>query len=190
MREIVHGDRLDLRRIRKRDKLDILDGVSDRDIARYTFIPHPYSLSDAEAFVRSCHADWRKGTAFRYGLISRETRSLIGCIGIETVSRKHLWTEIGYWLRKDHWGRGLMKEAVSLCLELCFIDLGLKRVQAHVMTPNEVSAHLLERLGFSREGTLRSRIRRDGDYLDLHIFSILREEWESRARATGIGSGG
>jgi RimJ/RimL family protein N-acetyltransferase len=64
--------------------------------------------------------------------------------------------EVGYLLAPAARGRGVMTRALRLVVGWAFADLGLARVQAFASPDNPASLKLLERLGFTREGVLRS----------------------------------
>lgn len=86
-------------------------------------------------------------------------------------------TEISYLVRPDEQGNGYATEAVTLCLEYAFEELGLHKVHAKVWEDNEGSMHLLEKLGFEREGVLRDHWYGFGDYSDEHLFGLLETDW-------------
>ncbi|UCC45597.1 MAG: GNAT family N-acetyltransferase, partial [Candidatus Zixiibacteriota bacterium] len=58
-----------------------------------------------------------------------------------------------------------------------FRQLNLKRIQAHVLPHNPASSRILDKVGFTREGRLRSFMFRRRRWHDLYIYSILREDW-------------
>ncbi|MFM0076230.1 GNAT family protein [Paraburkholderia sediminicola] len=68
-----------------------------------------------------------------------------------------------------------------------FDTLDLNRVQAEADTRNTASSHVLEKLGYVREGTLREDCIVDGEVSDSWVYGLLMREWKSlRSRsATG-----
>ena len=77
-------------------------------------------------------------------------------------------------------GRGIVPEAVKLALRIAFKDLKQMRVQAHVFDGNVSSVRVLEKCGFTYEGTERKRIKHRGRWRDLMLFSVVKPEWKSR----------
>jgi len=70
-----------------------------------------------------------------------------------------------------------MRAAVLVLLRWGFSELNLNRVHAFVMTTNTRSIQLLDRCGFTREGTLRQyRIAR-GLPKDFHVFALLAQDF-------------
>jgi RimJ/RimL family protein N-acetyltransferase len=87
-------------------------------------------------------------------------------------------SEIGYLLLPEARGRGAATRAMRLLVAWAFRELGMRRVQALVHPDNAASAAVLERLGFEREGLLRS-YRPGGE--DRVMFAVLRERYSSPA---------
>ena len=86
-------------------------------------------------------------------------------------------------LRSEETGKGYMSEALNAFLEYCFGTLGLKVVEARVFDDNARSVRMMERLGFTHEGTLRRAVLGwDGRIHDDRLYSLLREEFEVRPR--------
>jgi ribosomal-protein-alanine N-acetyltransferase len=77
---------------------------------------------------------------------------------------------LGYAIAADWQGRGLMHEALDAGLHWAFGALGLHRVMANYMPRNERSAHLLQRLGFEREGYARRYLQIAGRWED-HVLT-------------------
>ena len=106
---------------------------------------------------------------------------LIGSAGFYDWDPKIRSAEFGYDLRPEHWGRGLMAEALAAILEFAFGRLGLNRAQIVLMPRNRRSRRLAERLGFTEEGTLREHdLDERGELCDDVVFSLLAREWRAR----------
>lgn len=89
--------------------------------------------------------------------------------------------ELGYNLAEDHWGCGYMTEAAKEVLRFAFCELGLDQVGICTSKVNRRSQRIIEKCGFTYEGTLRrTYLTYDGTLRDSMIFSLLKEEWESR----------
>ncbi|HXX87252.1 MAG TPA: GNAT family protein [Candidatus Acidoferrum sp.] len=96
---------------------------------------------------------------------------------IEHFPRGNL-LEIGYGVISTERGKGYCTEAVQLMVDYLFLSKDIVRVQALTHIENKVSQRILENAGFKKEGTLRKSVFIMGVWADLHIFSILREEWK------------
>lgn len=85
--------------------------------------------------------------------------------------------EVGYWLGVEFWGRGITTTAVRQLTGLAFSrHPQLRRLYAMPYVTNLASARVLEKAGYTLEGTLRENIIKDGQVLDQYMYSILRGE--------------
>jgi len=174
----IEGKQVNLRKLKKSDAQSIYQNAKDFEIARYTTVPHPYTLNDASDFIRRTHQKMRKKTDYELGIELKENKKIIGMISLTKINYDNKNAEIGYWLGKKYWGRKIMKEAIRLILNFGFGELKLVRIYARVMHPNIASAKLLEKSGFKYEGRMRKTIFRRGKWFDDLIYSLLREEFK------------
>jgi len=172
-------ERLQLRSFRSEDAQRVQELAGNWDVAKTTAnIPHPYEDGMAEEWI-STHADAFKNkqhATFAIDLISESI--LIGAIGLN-LHLNHEWAELGYWIGKPYWNQGYCTEAALEILRYGFDKLGLNRIQARHMLKNPASGCVMEKIGMSREGTLRQSLKRFGNIEDAMMYSILREEYES-----------
>jgi [ribosomal protein S5]-alanine N-acetyltransferase len=68
---------------------------------------------------------------------------------------EHARAELGYVLSREHWGKGLMPEAVRAVIRFGFGRMELNRIQARCVAENTASARVMEKAGMTYEGTLR-----------------------------------
>jgi ribosomal-protein-serine acetyltransferase len=132
--------------------------------------------TDAEASYRYSDAsssDWDQGRACRFTIRHRSTRALLGVIGLEAFAHLHQSVELGYWLRKDATGQGVMTEAARLVLAWAFGNMGAHRVRVAAATDNRASLAVIGRLGFHFEGIARGAERCHGRWLDHAVFGLL-----------------
>jgi ribosomal-protein-alanine N-acetyltransferase len=95
--------------------------------------------------------------------------------------------EIGYILRRDQWGTGIAREAVTRVIDHGFGEMGLRRIFADTDPENPGSIGLLERLGFQREGRLRGEWETHIGVRDSLIYGLLRDDWKAQpAVATDV----
>ena len=78
------------------------------------------------------------------------------------------------------WDKGYGTEAVNLLLVHGFQTLNLNRIYLRVFSTNLRALRSYEKTGFVLEGTLRQAVYRHGQFIDVHIMSVLRPEWAAR----------
>jgi ribosomal-protein-alanine N-acetyltransferase len=103
----------------------------------------------------------------------------IGVTGLAELSARDRRAMVGTWFGRDHWGTGANAESKALVAHAAFEICGMERISAYANPANARSAAALEKVGFTREGTLRGWHRHDGRQLDVHIYGLLRAEWEA-----------
>ncbi|WP_419253998.1 GNAT family N-acetyltransferase [Caulobacter sp. ErkDOM-YI] len=126
----------------------------DREISRMTTrMPWPYGRTDAEDFVGRCQAqDRRSDNTFA---IELEDEGVIGVLGLFTPPNGHL--EIGYWIGKPFWGRGLATEACQGALNWARQDWRKKLVVAGHFADNPASGQVLIKAGFLYTGVVEMK---------------------------------
>lgn len=87
---------------------------------------------------------------------------------------------LGYQVGREHEGRGLMAEALRATNAFAFETLRLHRIMANYRPENARSAHLLERLGFVREGLARDYLFIDGAWRDHVMTSLTHPDFDAR----------
>src|SRR6185437_11423216 len=106
-------------------------------------------------FAEACAADWDQGRAVRFVLRERAHRTLVGIVGLEACVHLHRSCELGYWLRNEATGRGLMTEGAKAALDFAFRQMGAHRIRVAAATDNHRSLRVIARLGFRFEGIAR-----------------------------------
>jgi len=127
--------------------------ATDPDVSRYTtWSPH-HSLDESRGFLRVCEQGWERGTVLSWAILLRERRQLIGTIDIRFEGHR---AEIGYVIARSAWGRGYATEAARAVVSWAASQRFMHRVWAVVDVENVRSARVLEKIGMTREGTLRA----------------------------------
>lgn len=135
----------------------------------------PFNADPAanQRFTDACAADWDAGRAVRFIIRDRGTRTLLGIVGLEACVHLHRSCELGYWLRGEATGRGLMTEAARATVDFAFHHMGAHRVRVAAATDNHRSLRVISRLGFRFEGIARQAEFCDRRWLDHAVFAML-----------------
>lgn len=153
---------------------------SSPEVARYLSRPAFTELAQAEALLAEIEAAFRARTLFQWGVARREDDRVIGTVTLLHLALDHGRAELGYVLGREHWGQGLMREALEAALRLSFEGLGLRRLEADIDPRNVRSLRIAEALGFVREGYLRERFVVAGEIQDTVMLGLLAREWRAR----------
>mgnify|MGYP005785441325 CR=1 FL=1 len=139
--------------------------------------PSPYTRAAARRFLReSIGGDPDAQLCLAVEIEGRAAGS-IGLFVQRDIYRQN--AELGYWLARPYWGRGVMTRAVSQACGLAFERLGVRRIFAETMAPNLGSRRVLEKCGFSLEGTLRQNAKKNGRVCDTCLYGLLLGELRS-----------
>ena len=164
LRPLVPGDAASL--ARHADDREIWLNLRDR-------FPHPYTRRDAESYIAALPHD---EPATRFGIVVDGSAvgglTLVPGHDIERVS-----VEIGYWLGRALWGRGIVTEAVRAATGHAFAALDARRVFAVPFAHNAASHRVLEKAGYVREGTMRRSAVKDGVLHDQHLYAAYDDRW-------------
>jgi RimJ/RimL family protein N-acetyltransferase len=166
---------------------DLVGGTDRVEITEYLIWDGPDHLSETREFIEKVRTEWYGANGFhwvirdRHGLFTAAPGTPMGMIGTRPSGEPGRG-DVGYWLGKPYWGRGIMREALASMLDLAFGELDMIKLEAEVFTGNARSIRLVESLGMQREGTIRSAHLKRGDRVDAHVYGMLREEWERDQR--------
>jgi ribosomal-protein-serine acetyltransferase len=109
--------------------------------------------------------------------------AIVGDVGLD-VDRDNNVGGIGYWLDRDHRGRGLIGAAVAALVRHGFTSLALRRIEIRTDVENRSSRAVAERLGFQLEGVLRQSYRvSEQHYSDDAVYSMLASDAARQALA-------
>jgi ribosomal-protein-serine acetyltransferase len=172
-----------LRPIEESD-LDELYALIDANRARLaTWLPWAAEQTRAGTlkFIRSAGAQHAAGNGFHAAIVDRGR--ILGVIGFHGIDWLHRSTSLGYWLAGDVEGRGVMSDALRAVVGHAFAALQLNRVEIRASVENERSRALIERLGFTYEGSARKAFRLADGYHDDAVYSMLAEEWSASPAA-------
>jgi len=165
---------VELRRWRESDRDDLVAEANSRAVWRNLthVFPHPYTEEDAAWWIKRC-VDQSPPRDLVVAMGDR----LVGVCGCEPSDGVSRYTaSVGYWLGERHWGEGIMTAAFGAFLDYVWDTFEVERLQAEVFAWNPASARLLEKNGFTLEGTRRKAIYKDGELIDEWIYSLLRDD--------------
>lgn len=176
----LETERILLRELKESDAKSIYKHAKNKEIIRYTDLPHPYRPRHAKEFIKNAVKDKENEL---FGIEIKETKELIGVIKIDKgYAEKHKEVKIGFWIGKEYHGKGIMTEVLFAMLDYIFRDLGMNRVYCDIFENNIGSLKLVRKLGFKHAGTARQGAIKFGRYLDTYEYGLIEEEWKKARR--------
>lgn len=145
-----------------RDRAALARMATDPEMMRFVTGGRPWSMDRIDGFLgRQTEFRARNGLAF--GAVERTADGeVIGLCGIQPLDAGALdgCFELGWWIWRDHWGRGYASEASQAVLEHARNELGLDRLLAVIDPPNAASIRVAEKLGMRFSEILPARATR------------------------------
>lgn len=174
-------ERLLVRPWQEQDIPEVLRCCQDPEIQRWTTVPTPYRVCDAEKFVREITLNGRRlGTDAIFGVFLRETGQIAGAAGVHGITAnspqgpgmtRH--GEIGYWAAPDTRCRGYLTEAVREIARWSFEELGLHRLVWQAYDGNAGSRRVAEKAGFRIFGMQRASHVVRGEIIDMWLGDMI-----------------
>jgi RimJ/RimL family protein N-acetyltransferase len=158
----------------------VLELVQDVEVRRFFIWEPPRELREAREYTRAFEYENAHGFAYHYAIYPRGENLMAGVADLYHLRWYARQAEIGIWLGRDYWGRGIAAGANELLLEQAFRELNLERVLYSIAPENLRSQRAFEKMGARREGSVllhSSRLRCDVEHF---VYRILRSEWEGR----------
>lgn len=135
---------------------------------------------DSEVVVRRLLARTLLGEDFSIPIWDLERTEIFGATGVHRFDWQLRRFEIGWWVRADLEGKGIIREAVRLLIDVAFEQLDGRAVFARCDADNLRSRRVALAAGLQPEGTLKcGGLKPDGSVCDLDVFGLSRAEWEA-----------
>jgi RimJ/RimL family protein N-acetyltransferase len=179
---MIVGERVRLRAVERADLPHFVAWLNDPEVIAGLLLYRPLSLAQEERWfenmlqrnpdeqvlaieVRRGEADW----------------VLIGSCGLHNIEWPNRLAELGIAIGdKTCWSQGYGTETVSLLVRYAFETLNLNRVFLRVYETNPRAIRAYEKAGFILEGRLRQAIYKNGNFADILLMGVLRQEWDAR----------
>jgi ribosomal-protein-alanine N-acetyltransferase len=168
----LNGNGFKLRGWKEEDAAALQRHANNTNISDFLFdrFPSPYTLGEAVKWILI-----KLNQSPVVNFVIDVNGNLAGVVGIDL--RDDIYRKsplLGYWLREDYWGKGIMTEAVKLVTAYAFANLDIVRIQAGVLSNNPRSMRVLEKAGYTKEGILKNNIIKKGMVLDEHIYGFVK----------------
>lgn len=163
-------------RVKNRDFLNQWEPVKP---ARY------FTLSEQRRELEYGEQMQREDRRYVFGVFMTEDDVLVGRISVDNVVRG-AWQNatMGYFIDREHNGRGLGTEAVTAAVRFAFEEAQLHRVQAGVMPRNAASIRVLEKVGFRYEGMAARYLNINGIWEDHHLYAVTVEDVAAQLKSS------
>lgn len=162
-----------LRPLRAEDAPDIFGSIDTqrRHLGRWLpFVAETQRIEQTRSVVAAMLADTANPV-----FTLRNGNAFAGLIGFKSADSSQRSIEIGYWLREEQQGKGLMTAAVRALCERAFAKMGMRCIVIRCGVDNQPSNRIPQRLGFrlSRVEPQGEQLS-DGAWIDLNVYLLER----------------
>lgn len=165
------GERVTLHPIEKEDLSFVRDMVNNPQVRQGIASFAPKSMADERRWYEQLSES--EGAAFL--VCDSDTR--VGVVSLENINTTFGSAEIGYYVAPESWGNGYATDAVRQAVDYAFTERRIHKIYAKTFAHNEASQQVLETVGFQREGVLREEAFIDEEYVDIHRYGLLNDEF-------------
>ena len=179
---ILKGENVKLRQLCRNDA-ERITKLLTQEVSYYlkAIIPNPYKIEDALNFINKSHSNFKSKKGFIFGIDFRGTTDefssspFVGIISIENIDYINRNAEVGYWIGKEYWNRGIATESLALVIDYAFNILDLHKLYASVFVQNAASIHVLEKCSLRREGELYEQKYKHGKFHNILLYGMTRK---------------
>lgn len=165
-----------LRLMADADVAAVVRAVQDPAIARRTTIPSPYGEEEARRWLRDSATGLAAGTDLATLIVDAQDGRLLGAAGIHGLDPESGRCAAGYWTAAEVRGRGFASRGLALLCRYAYDELGAQRIELWIEPDNAASLAVAERVGFHREGLLRSFAVLSEARRDMLMYSLLPDD--------------
>jgi [ribosomal protein S5]-alanine N-acetyltransferase len=117
-------------------------------------------------------------TTYYFAVVNRSDGTYIGEIGyrINLRTDRGCRADLGYFIRKPYWRRGIITEAGHAVLRDAFEERDIRKMTAGCLAENVASERVLLKLGFAKEAALRCHQFHEGTWKDRVEYGLLRTD--------------
>ena len=181
----IETDRLILRRFKMEDA-DIMyrNWASDDEVTKYLTWPTHKNVNETRAILAGWVEKYNDPNFYNWVIVLKEIGEPIGNLSVVKYDEKTASATVGWCMGKRWWGQRIMPEAARAVLQYLFEEIGFNRVAAQHDKENPKSGRVMQKIGMTREGTLRASGKNNQGIVDEVYYSILKEEYEKKQAPT------
>jgi [ribosomal protein S5]-alanine N-acetyltransferase len=177
---VIEGERVRLEPPRPEHAPMFQRWFADLEVTRFLRRRNPPTLREEQDALEKAAEDPQM---VLWAIVLKDSGKLIGGTVLEKIDwRISRDAESGIMIGdRSEWRHGYATEVMRLRTEYAFMDLGLRKIWTGVDMPNDGSRRALEKVGYRQCGLMRRHHFADGQWVDVWLAEIFREDWE-RAR--------
>ena len=171
---VIETERLILSQLKEEDLPFVTEYLQDKIFSDVTSnIPYPYTGEHARFWMKMSRESFENNTGYTFAVRNKEGQ-ILGAIGLH--DRDDDKAELGYWMGKPFWNKGYITEAATALIDFGFNELQINKIYATYFLDNPASGRIMEKIGMEKEALLKQHLKKDGKYIDVMMYSILKNK--------------
>jgi RimJ/RimL family protein N-acetyltransferase len=171
---VIETERLILSQLKEEDLPFVTEYLQDKIFSDVTSnIPYPYTGEHARFWMKMSRESFENNTGYTFAVRNKEGQ-ILGAIGLH--DRDDDKAELGYWMGKPFWNKGYVTEAATALIDFGFNELQINKIYATYFLDNPASGRIMEKIGMEKEALLKQHLKKDGKYIDVMMYSILKNK--------------
>ena len=112
----------------------------------------------------------------RCAIVDDKDDKILGIVSLVSIDHMNQSGELHIMIgNNENQNKGLGTFAVKEMINHAFNNLNLHRIELTVLDSNKRAQHLYEKVGFVREGTKKQAKYKNGEFVDMHIYALIKE---------------
>lgn len=175
-------ERLIIREHNENDLLDLHELISKEKAMFYIQDIQTKTIKESKENleVAITESNSKKRDKYFLAITKKDTDEYIGEIGVTRLLKSEDGDvlELGYFIKEEFWGRGLVFEAAKPLINYCFTELNTLKIEAGCIKENIASEKIMKKLGMTKEAEFISHSLIGSKLYDRVEYRLLKSEWE------------
>ncbi|MDP6544270.1 MAG: GNAT family N-acetyltransferase [Phycisphaerae bacterium] len=138
------------------------------------FPAKPKSIEQERQFLRTNKKMRQDNVCHNYSVLLHD--EVVGTIGIKISPHYPKSCEVGYFVDRAFWGKGIASAALKLVEEVCFNELRMHRIELFTLKQNKASIRVAEKCAYRKEGIQRHKVKHQGKWADVYMYSKIEDD--------------
>ena len=175
---VLETTRLKLRRFTIEDAEGMYrNWASEDEVTKFLTWPTHANVDVTRELLSNWIKEYQNKNYYNWVMELKETGEIIGNISVVLIKENIEGAVLGYCMGTKWWGKELMPEAGKVVIKYLFEQVGFNRIAADHDKNNPKSGRVMQKLGMTYEGTLRSAGFCNQGIIDEVWYSILKEDY-------------
>lgn len=133
----------------------------------------PFSKDILKQYLANAHQDIYEAKQLRLVITDATNNENIGLIDLFDFNPQHQRAGIGILILEKYQHKGYAGDALKLCVHYAFKKLNLHQLYANIISENNISIALFEKMGFQLTGHKKDWLLSNGKYKDVKLYQLI-----------------